>query len=136
MTGPRRIRDLGWETYAWLIYSLPFLLTALAAPFTPFQRGVMLLSYAVFLPLYFGGYFIRTPQILWIVAAFDAIAIINSQWNPSASTFFIFASACIAPRRRSSSLHSRSSSARRRIASSAAVLSVPVCTARIVSFNR
>jgi two-component system sensor histidine kinase DesK len=94
--GPKRLRDLGWETYAWLIYSLPFIVTAIMAPFTPLQKGVMLLSYVVFLPLYFGGYFVRTPNILWIVAAMDAIAIINSPWNPSAATFFIFASAAIA----------------------------------------
>ena len=93
---PRRLRDLGWETYAWLIYSLPFLLTAFAPPFTAFQRAVMLLSYLAFLPMYFGGYLIRTPNILWIVAAFDLIAIVNSQWSPAAATFFIFGSACIA----------------------------------------
>ena len=94
--GPKRFRDLGWETYAWLIYSLPFIYTAIAAPFTPLQKDVMLLSYAVFVPLYFGGYFIRTANILWIVAAFDAIAIVNSQWNPSAASFFVYGSACIA----------------------------------------
>ncbi len=31
-----------------------------------------------------------TPRILWIVAALDAIAIVNSQWNPSAASFFIY----------------------------------------------
>ena len=93
---PRGLRDLGWETYAWLIYSLPFLFTAIAAPFPTFQKAVMLVSYLVFLPIYFGGYFIRTPHILWIVAALDALAIVNSQWNPSASTFFVYASAAIA----------------------------------------
>ena len=93
---PKRFRDLGWETYAWLIYSLPFLFTAIAAPFSPSQKAVMLLSFVVFLPVYFGGYFVRTPSILWIAAALDAIAIVNSQWNPSAASFFIYASACIA----------------------------------------
>ena len=37
--------------------------------------GVMLLSFAVFLPLYFVGALTRGPKILWIVAAFDIIAI-------------------------------------------------------------
>lgn len=95
-SAPKRLRDLGWEVYAWLIYSLPFLFTAIAAPFPPFQKGVMLVSYVLFLPLYFGGYFLRTASILWIVAAFDVIAIVNSQWNPSAASFFVYASACIA----------------------------------------
>jgi len=93
---PKRFRDLGWETYAWLIYSLPFLFAALAVSFTPFQRGVMLLSYLLFLPLYFGGYFVRTPAILWIVAAFDLLAIINGRWNPAAATFFVYGSAALA----------------------------------------
>ena len=93
---PKRFRDLGWETYAWLIYSLPFLFAALAVSFTPFQRGVMLLSYLLFLPLYFGGYLVRTPAILWIVAAFDLLAIINGRWNPAAATFFVYGSAALA----------------------------------------
>lgn len=93
---PRRFRDLGWETYAWLIYSLPLLYTALAGPFTPFQRTVMLVSFLIFLPLYFIGYLIRDPRILWIIAVFDLIAIVNSRWNPSAASFFIYGSALVA----------------------------------------
>jgi two-component system sensor histidine kinase DesK len=95
-TGPKRLRDLGWEVYAWLIYSLPFPFTAIAAPFPVYQKVVMVASYVVFLPIYFGGYFVRSPHILWFVAAMDAIAVINSQWNPSAASFFVFAAAAIA----------------------------------------
>lgn len=91
-----RFRKLGWETYAWLIYSLPFIYLAIAAPFDPMPKAVMIASFVIFLPLYFAGYLIRTPQILWIVAGLDLIAIVNSQWNPSAASFFIYASACIA----------------------------------------
>jgi two-component system sensor histidine kinase DesK len=94
-TPPKRLEDLGWEVYAWLIYTLPFLLLAIAGPFDAVQKSVMLVSFAVFLPLYFSSYFVRSPQILWFVAAHDLIAIINIE-NPSAATFFIFASACIA----------------------------------------
>src|SRR5262245_14573507 len=95
-SAPKSFRELGWETYAWLIYSLPFLFTTLTAPFPPLQKSAMLASYVLFLPLYFGGYFVRTPAILWIVAAMDLIAFINSPWNPSAASFFIYAAACIA----------------------------------------
>jgi len=95
-SAPKRFRDLGWETYAWLIYSLPFLFAAIAGPFTALQKSVMLLSYLVFLPLYFGGYFVRTPNILWIVVAFDVLAIVNARWNPGAATFFVYGSAAIA----------------------------------------
>jgi two-component system sensor histidine kinase DesK len=92
----KRFRALGWETYAWLIYVLPFIYFAVAAPFDPFPRTVQIVSFLVFLPLYFGSFFVRSPRILWIVAAYDVIAVVNSQWNPSAATFFIYGSAAIA----------------------------------------
>jgi two-component system sensor histidine kinase DesK len=91
----KRMKELGWETYAWLIYSLPFLGTAIVAPFPAYQKTVMLVSYLVFLPLYFAGYLVRTPRILWIVGALDVIAIVNGRWNPAAGTFFIYAAAAI-----------------------------------------
>lgn len=97
MTTPlARLRGLGWETYAWLIYSLPFIYLAVAGPFDPLPKAVMIASYVVFLPLYFGSFLVRTTNILWIVVALDLLAIVNSQWNPSAASFFIYASACIA----------------------------------------
>jgi two-component system sensor histidine kinase DesK len=94
--GPRRLRDLRWDSYVWLVYSFPFLFMAIAAPFSPLQKAVMLLLYAAFLPLYFAGFLVRGPRILWIVAALDGIAIFGSYWDPSAASFFIYGSACIA----------------------------------------
>jgi two-component system sensor histidine kinase DesK len=91
----KRCGELGWETYAWLIYVIPFVFVAIAGPFDALTKTVMLVSVAVFLPLYFYSYFVRTPHILWIVAAHNLIAIINYE-NPSASTFFVYAAACIA----------------------------------------
>jgi two-component system sensor histidine kinase DesK len=97
MTTRRRTRrDLGWETYAWLVYSLPFLVTSLVAPIKLWMKGVFLLEYAVFLALYFAGYFIRGPRILWIVAGIDLIGIAGTVWNPGAMSFFIFAASFIA----------------------------------------
>lgn len=95
-TYAQRFRQLGWETYAWLIYALPFLYIAIAAPFDPLPKTVQIVSFLIFLPLYFASYVVRTPNILWIVAALDLIAIVNSQWNPSAASFFIYGSAAIA----------------------------------------
>jgi two-component system, NarL family, sensor histidine kinase DesK len=93
---PTRLSEVGWEAYAWLIYALPFLFTAIAAPFTIAEKTVMLVSFAIFLPLYFIGYTTHSPKILWIVAVFDLIAIVNSPINPSAASFFIFGAALIA----------------------------------------
>jgi two-component system sensor histidine kinase DesK len=93
--GPKRFRDLGWETYAWLIYSLPFILAALMPSLPALKRDVMLIEYLVFLVLYFAGYFIRGPQILWIIAGLDLLAIAGSVWNPAAGAFFIYGSAFV-----------------------------------------
>ena len=94
--GPKRFRDLRWDTYAWLIYSLPFLATTLVAGVPAYYKGLALLLFVAFLPLYFAGYFIRGPRILWIIAGLDAIAIAGSSFNPSAASFFIYGSAFVA----------------------------------------
>jgi len=91
-----RLRDLGWESYAWLIYSLPFLISSLVYPPRMWMRAVFLLGYVAFLALYFAGYFIRGPKILWIVAGIDLIGVAASAWNPGAMSFFIFAASFIA----------------------------------------
>jgi two-component system sensor histidine kinase DesK len=94
--GRSRLRQLGWEPYAWLVYSLPFLYTSAMAPM-PTGRRIWLLSlFVVFLVLYIGGHFVRSPRILWIVAGLDLIAIFGSVHNPSAAAFFIYGSALIA----------------------------------------
>ena len=93
--GPKRFRDLGWETYAWLIYSLPFLFTSLYASIPALMKGELIAEYLAFLVLYFAGYFIRGPRILWIIAGLDAIAIAGSYRNPSAASFFIYGAAFV-----------------------------------------
>ena len=93
---PRGFRDLGWETYAWLIYSLPFLVSSLVVPIKWWMKAGFLLEYAAFLALYFAGYFIRGPHILWIIAGIDLIGIAGSVWNPGAMSFFIFAASFVA----------------------------------------
>ena len=95
-TAPKRFRDLGFEVYAWLIYSIPFIVTTLAAPVSSFYKYAAVMLFAAFLPLYFAGYFIRGPRILWIIAGLDAIAVAGSSFNPSAASFFIYGSAFVA----------------------------------------
>lgn len=91
----RRLRDLGWETYAWLIYSLPFLFTSLLVAMPLWKRQVLLSEYLVFLMLYFGGYLVRGPRILWFIAGLDLLAIAGSVWNPTAATFFVYGAALV-----------------------------------------
>ena len=56
---------------------------------------MLLFEYFVFLVLYFAGYFIRGPRILWIIAALDVLAIAGSYWNPAAATFFVYGAAFV-----------------------------------------
>jgi two-component system, NarL family, sensor histidine kinase DesK len=95
-SAPKRFRDLGWEPYAWLIYSVPFIVTTLAAPVSASYKYAAVALFVAFLVLYFAGYFIRGPRILWIIAGLDAIAIAGSSFNPSAASFFIYGSAFVA----------------------------------------
>jgi len=97
MATPRsRLKQLGWEPFAWLIYSLPYLVTSLLSPAFEGERAWYLASYVAFLWLYFYGHFVRTPRVLWIIAGLDAIAFFGSIRNPSAACFFIYGSALIA----------------------------------------
>ncbi len=90
------LRRIGWEPFAWLIYSLPYLFTSALASIDPLTKAWLLALYLVFLVLYLGGHLVRSPRILWIVAGLDLIAVLGSIKNPSASAFFIYGSALIA----------------------------------------
>lgn len=89
-------RRIGWEPFAWLIYSLPYLFTSALAPIEPFTKTWLLALYAAFLALYLGGQVVRGPRILWLVAGLDLIAVLGSLENPSAAAFYIYGSALIA----------------------------------------
>jgi two-component system sensor histidine kinase DesK len=89
-------RRIGWEPFAWLIYSLPFLITSVMARLDAVTRAGLLALYAAFLVLYLGGHLVRGPRILWYVAGLDVIAILGTIKNPSAAAFFIYGSALIA----------------------------------------
>ena len=90
-----RIRRLGWETYAWLVYSVPFLISAFNPVLSSRETAAMLASYPLFLALYLGGYFVRGWRILWIVAALDLLAAMFGARNPTASVFLIYGSAAL-----------------------------------------
>jgi two-component system sensor histidine kinase DesK len=89
-------RRIGWEPFAWLIYSLPYLFTSALAPIDPRTKAGLLALYAAFLAMYLGGQVVRGPRILWLVAGLDLIAILGSLENPSAAAFYIYGSALIA----------------------------------------
>jgi two-component system sensor histidine kinase DesK len=94
-TPAKRVRDLGWEPYAWLIYSLPYLFASFDSRLTALDTTAMLLGYVAFLVLYITGHLVRGARVLVIVAAFDLLAVGFSPRNPSAATFFIYGAAML-----------------------------------------
>ena len=91
-----KLKDLRWDTYVWLVYSLPYLFSTIIVPFELRDKLVMLASYPVFLVLYFLGYLIRDARVLWVVAGLDLLGFVGSIYNPAAASFFIYGSAAIA----------------------------------------
>ncbi len=91
----KKFTRIGWEQYAWLIYSIPFLIAAFNSELSAVETGVMLASYPVFVALYVAGHWVRGPRILWIVGAIDLFAIVFSARNPPAASFFIYGSALL-----------------------------------------
>ncbi|MGC2694157.1 MAG: sensor histidine kinase [Candidatus Angelobacter sp.] len=90
-------KDIGWTPYAWLVY-----LTSV--PFYGYMSGqrsgrfwaLTTLGMAVFLVLYFWGYWIKGKKLLWIVGAITLLGVISSPSNPGASVYFVYAAAFIA----------------------------------------
>ena len=89
------LKQLGWETYAWLVYSIPYLFSSFDSRLTAVETTVMLLAYVVFLAVYLASYVVRGLRILWIIAALDLIAVAFTPRNPAAATFFIYGAAAV-----------------------------------------
>jgi two-component system sensor histidine kinase DesK len=87
---------LSWVPYAWLIYLAFYLAYPVfgffATPST-WETVVAVAGLLVFLPLYFRGFWVAGPELLRIVAAITALAVVMMPINPGASCFFIYAGA-------------------------------------------
>lgn len=86
-------RELTWMPYAWLLYSLPFLVGVFVPGLRWWQRAVTLLTYIAFLVLYFLAYWVAGRRIYLIAAAMDGMAMVFTPWSPAAPVFFIYAAA-------------------------------------------
>ena len=82
---------LGWTPYAWLIYVVPFV----AYPFLdqphPGRIAPALAATAVFLVLYFRGYWEAGARLLAIIGAITLIGVLFLPVNIGAGAFFIYA---------------------------------------------
>ena len=84
-------KDIGWVPYVWLVY-LGFI--PMNAYFMQVSRTIWAwnaVGVAVFLVLYFRGYWISRRQLLWIIGGIALLGIILSPTNPGASVYFIYA---------------------------------------------
>jgi len=77
--------------YLWLIYSVPFVITPALRGAGPWEWASTLAGYAVFLPAYFYGYWVKGRRLAWILALFCVISMVYAKGNPAALVFFIYA---------------------------------------------
>ncbi|MBD5604404.1 MAG: hypothetical protein IAI48_04865 [Candidatus Eremiobacteraeota bacterium] len=88
--------EIGWMPYAWLVY-LPFQIPALVVGAgTRLDWTVTFAGMAVFLVLYFRSYWACGRGALAYGAAMALLGAIVVAYNPWASSYFVYAAACIA----------------------------------------
>ena len=86
-------KEVGWLPYVWLIY------VSMMLVFTPWRqqpRAISALTLAItalFLPLYFRGYWVKGRQLLWIIAAITLMGMVLAPFNPGAAVLFVYATA-------------------------------------------
>lgn len=85
--------ELGWTPYAWLIYLIFFWFKPVFSPNTTARDWALTaLGTAVFLPLYFWGYWLPGRKALIPVGLITLLGIVYAPINFGASVFFIYAS--------------------------------------------
>jgi two-component system sensor histidine kinase DesK len=86
--------DLGWTPYAWLVYLIFFWCGPIFSPHTTAQDwAITALGTAVFLPLYFWGYWLPGRRALIPTGLIALLGIVYAPINFGASVFFVYASA-------------------------------------------
>jgi len=83
--------QIGWTPFAWLIYLVPFAVAPLVVDASTIHRVSALVATAVFLALYFAGFWMRGWRLLSIIAAITMIGCVFLPTHPGAAVFFIYA---------------------------------------------
>lgn len=84
---------LGWTPFVWLVYLAIFLAEPLLRPAPAGERSMVLAVTAVFLVLYFRGFWVRGARLVAIAAAIALIGVAMMPRYPGASVFFVYAAA-------------------------------------------
>ncbi|MEZ5333096.1 MAG: sensor histidine kinase [Thermoanaerobaculia bacterium] len=83
-------QEQGWTRYAWLVYlGFIFVQPSLSGKLSDWV--LVSVALAVFLPLYFVGYWIGGRRILWVVAAMTLLGVLCTPYNAGGVGFFIYA---------------------------------------------
>lgn len=88
--------EIGWLPYVWLVYSGFFLLGSVAWQRSPPSFGEWALTAAgflAFLALYFTGFWLKGPRVLWAAGGILLLGVLFIPTNPGASCLFIYAAA-------------------------------------------
>lgn len=83
--------ELGWTPYAWLIYLSIFLGRPLTRDASAAEWAATAAGVAVFLVLYFWGFWIRDMRILWIVGGLALLGAVFAPFNSGSNVFFVYA---------------------------------------------
>jgi len=83
--------ELGWTPYAWLVYLGIFWFACLVDEPTPTDWFLTALGTALFLPLYFWGYWLPGRKALVAVAGITLLGILFAPINWGSSVFFVYA---------------------------------------------
>jgi two-component system sensor histidine kinase DesK len=89
-------RHLGWTPYAWLIYSVPFLVDSYATRLSPSRLGAYVSGYALFLILYFLGYWVHGRKLVAVIATMTLLGFVATPFNAYGACLFIYAAAMVA----------------------------------------
>jgi len=85
--------ELGWLPYAWLVYLVGFVMGLVWPPASTAEWIGSGLGLAVFLALYFWGYWLKDTPLLCVAAAIAALGVVFMPINFGGGGFFIYAAA-------------------------------------------
>lgn len=87
--------ELSWTPYAWLIYLVSFLVTPAFKRTSALEWVLTLAGAAVFLALYFRGFWYWDRRILWSAGGILLLGVLFAPFNWGASSFFVYAAAFV-----------------------------------------
>ncbi len=89
--------ELGWTPYAWLLYTIPYLVALYRNPQEPLELAGYIGAYVAFLIVYFMAYWVQGWRLVLLLAAMSLIgaALSFTPFRFYGASFFIYAAAMI-----------------------------------------